>query len=87
MPSVGDQFALLFAAPIPFFLTVGGICVVLAGIIWKAMEWRYQGVIDRLRVMHEQAAAEAQYIGSRLADTKWGWSSFCEVDLRHVAIE
>jgi hypothetical protein len=44
--------------------------LVVGVVIWRAMEWRYHGVIDLWKTMHTQAAAENEIVGSRLAETK-----------------
>jgi hypothetical protein len=69
-PNASDQLTAVFSAPIPFFLTVFVVCAVMLGFFWRAMEWRYRGIIDLWKTMHTQAAVENQIIGSRLADTK-----------------
>jgi hypothetical protein len=42
--SVEQQFAIVVHAPLPFLL----VCVVVAGVIWWAVNWRYEAKIDRL---------------------------------------
>jgi hypothetical protein len=56
LPSVTDQFFAVLNTPIPFFLAV----MAIAWGIWRAMEWRYQGIIDLTKTMHQLAQTEAQ---------------------------
>jgi hypothetical protein len=60
IPSVSDQFAFMLAAPIPFFLAL----VAVAVLIWR--EWRYRGIIDLLKTMVEQVKGESAIVGRSL---------------------
>jgi hypothetical protein len=53
--SVGQQFMTVWQAPIPFILVVA----IVALAIWRAMEWRYRGTIERL-------ADEVDYLRRKL---------------------
>jgi hypothetical protein len=66
MPSLSDQLSAALSTPVPFFLAVLGVAVV----IWRAMEWAYRKRIDLLKTMHEQVANENRIVKNRLADTK-----------------
>lgn len=43
--TIGKQVAAVWGAPIPFAVAV----LIAAFLIWKAMRWRYDGIIERLR--------------------------------------
>jgi hypothetical protein len=64
MPSVSDQFLSVFVAPLPFVLAMAAIAVA----IWKAMEWRYRGIIELWQTMHTQVANEADIAKARSAE-------------------
>jgi hypothetical protein len=65
MPSVGDQFAAVFGALVPFTLAVGTVAVV----IWKAISWlyawRYGGVIERLEAQLRLVEVERRIASDR----------------------
>src|SRR5262249_45646366 len=65
MPSVDQQFAAVFGAPLPFVLAV-----VVVGIgIWKAIawlyQWRYGGTIEHIEAMLRLVAEERRIASDR----------------------
>lgn len=56
--SIAAQFKVVWAAPIPFVVIIG---LVTIG-IWRAMEWRYGGAIERLKDRLDNAAEQAKPI-------------------------
>jgi len=60
-PDAADQFWAVLNAPIPFALAL----VVVGAAIWKAMEWRYGGIIEMTRERVELAKADAAASKSR----------------------
>jgi len=70
--SVTDRIAAVFSAPIPFFPALFSVLAVALVFIWRAMEWRYGGVIALTRTMLQLAEREAQSAKqkeSELSDT------------------
>jgi hypothetical protein len=65
MPSVDQQFAAVFGAPVPFGLAV----FVVAIAIWKAIAWaygwRYGGTIEKLEAMLRLVAEERRTASDR----------------------
>lgn len=49
--SIAAQFSLVWSVPIPFIVTV----IVVAGLIWKALDYKYGATIERLRSRLEAA--------------------------------
>ena len=58
-PSAADQLSAALNAPIPFFFAIVAVGVVIAGAIWRAFQWRYDGIIELTRTMLELARTEA----------------------------
>jgi hypothetical protein len=56
MPSVSDQWSAVFAAPVPFFLAVVAVAVV----IWAAMLWRYKGVNEKRAELYDLLNRKAE---------------------------
>jgi hypothetical protein len=56
MVTVIDQFAAVLAAPIPFALAF----VAFGIVVWRMMEWRYGGVIEKTSAMMKLAEFEAK---------------------------
>lgn len=55
MVSIQDQFTAVLNAPIPFGLAL----IAFWFAIWRAMVWRYGGIIDLWKTMHQLATTEA----------------------------
>ena len=57
MPSLADQFAAVFSAFVPFC-----VALVFFGVVcWRAFEWRYRAVIDKMKEMSELSRTEVNY--------------------------
>jgi hypothetical protein len=64
MPTISDQFAAAFSALIPFTLAV----LAVTAMIWRAFQWRYDGVIEKLNAMLRLAAEENRIQKERQTD-------------------
>lgn len=58
LPSVSDQFAAVLSAPLPFFLALAAVLIPTILFIWRAMEWRYGGIIEIWQTRHTQAVGD-----------------------------
>jgi C4-dicarboxylate-specific signal transduction histidine kinase len=62
---VSQQFAAVFSAFIPFFLTL--VAVTIA--IWRVFEWGYRRVLEKRRELYEIARAEVELVKNQLEQT------------------
>ncbi len=60
MPTVEQQISAVLGAAVPFFVALFAILAPLCVFIWRAMEWRYKGIIDIKQAMLDQAAHQHQ---------------------------
>lgn len=65
LPSASDQLSAALNAPIPFFFAIGAVFIVIAGMVWKAFQWRYDGIIELTRTMLELARTQADAAKAR----------------------
>jgi hypothetical protein len=66
LPSVGDQFAAVLNAPLPFLLALAAV----AFVVWRAFEWRYAGVTEKTKSLWELAEHDAKAAKEREAELK-----------------
>jgi ribonuclease HI len=81
VPAVEQQFAAVLGAPLPFFLALFAVLVPVCIFIWRAMEWRYRGIIDATQTMHELARKQHQVATDnevRLQATLADWKATIE---------
>src|SRR5579863_5878382 len=65
--STSDQFVAVLNAPLPFFLALLAVSVILWGVIRWAYQWRYDGTIEMLNAMLRLAAEENRIAKDRQA--------------------
>jgi hypothetical protein len=70
LPSVADQFAAALSAPLPFVIAVGVAVAVAVGVIWRAFEWRYAGVIEKTSSLWKLAEHDVAAAKKREAELK-----------------
>jgi hypothetical protein len=56
MVPLAEQITAVTNAWLPFLFAVGAVAIV----IWRAMEWRYTGIIEITKAMHQSAARAEQ---------------------------
>jgi hypothetical protein len=57
MPSVADQLAEFFKAPVLFVIAL----IFFTAVIWRLMEWRYRAVVDKMKELSELTRIEVEH--------------------------
>jgi hypothetical protein len=69
-PNASDQLSAALSAPIPFFVAIFAVAIGIWGIVWKAFDWRYAGIIEQTKSMLELARAENESFKNKYSESE-----------------